>query len=137
MNLPDYVGRRAADQPKRKGKTMRSGIFALFASVTLLLRTADPISGTWDVTFHVEGYPSTPASMELKLDGHAVTGKIISAHTGPGKVTEGTWKGDTLSFTAVFESHESIALTGTLQDGQLVGEFKTEGFVAKWEAKRR
>lgn len=115
---------------------MRSGILALFASVTMLLCTADPISGAWDVTFHVEGYPPTPATMELKLDGHKVTGRISSEHTGPGKVTEGVWKGDTLSFIAVFESHESIALTGTLQDGMLVGEFKTEGFVAKWEAKR-
>jgi hypothetical protein len=97
---------------------------------------ADPISGSWDLMFLVEGHP-TPATMELKLKGHAVTGKISSEHTGPGKVTDGTWKADTLAFTAVFEEHESIALNATLQNGKLVGEFRTEGFSAKWEATKR
>jgi hypothetical protein len=121
---------------------MHSGIVPLFAAVSLLLGAApaphrapaDPISGSWDVMFYVEGHP-TAATMELKLEGHRVTGKISSAHTGPGKVTDGSWADDTLAFTAVFEGHESIALTGSLQGGKLVGEFRTEGFTAKWEAK--
>jgi len=99
--------------------------------------TADPISGTWNVAFHVEGYPPTPATFELKLDGTKVTGTIQSEHTGPGKVTEGTWKDGKLSFVAVFEKHESIAITGALEEGKLAGEFQTEGFTAKWDASKR
>jgi hypothetical protein len=97
---------------------------------------ADPISGTWDVMFQVEGHP-TPATLELKLKRHTVTGKVSSAHTGPGRVADGTWADNRLAFTAVFERHESIAMTASLQEGRLVGEFRTEGFVANWEAKRR
>jgi hypothetical protein len=97
---------------------------------------ADPISGTWDVMFQVEGHP-TAATLELRLKRHTVTGKVSSAHTGPGRVTDGTWADNRLAFTAVFEQHGPIAMTASLQEGRLVGEFRTEGFVAKWEAKRR
>ncbi len=122
---------------------MRSGIVPHLTAVLLLLGAApapqrsptDPISGSWDVMFLVEGHP-TAATMELKLEGHTVTGKISSVHTGAGKVTDGSWRDDTLAFTAAFEGHESIALTGSLQDGKLVGEFRTEGFTARWEATR-
>ncbi len=98
---------------------------------------ADPISGTWDVTFHVEGYPPTPATFELKLNRTRLTGTIQSEHTGSGDVTEGSWERGKLSFVAVFKNHESIAVTGTLADGNLAGEFTTEGFTAKWEAVKR
>lgn len=93
----------------------------------------DPLPGTWNVTFMVPGYPPTPATFEFKVDGEKVTGTIQSEHTGAGKVTEGLWKDGKLSFTAVFEKHESIALTGSIESGKLGGEFRTEGFVAKWE----
>ena len=42
-----------------------------------------------------------------------------------------------LSFTLDFEKHESIDVTGTLKDGKLAGEFHTEGFTDKWEAKKK
>lgn len=93
----------------------------------------DPLSGTWNVTFMVPGYPPTPATFELKVEGEKVTGAIQSEHTGSGKVTEGVWKDGKLSFTAVFEKHESIAISGSIESGKLGGEFRTEGFVAKWE----
>lgn len=93
-----------------------------------------PLSGSWNVTFMVPGYPPTPATFQFTVDGEKVTGTIQSDHTGAGKVTDGVWKDGKLSFTAVFEKHESIALTGSIENGKLAGEFKTEGFVAKWEA---
>jgi len=111
--------------------------YRLMAVASLTVLAADPISGSWAATFQVEGYPPTPAIFELKLDGQKVTGTIKSEHTGPGKVTEGRWANDSLSFTAVFETHESIAIWGHLEADKLVGEFKTEGFVAKWEAKKQ
>jgi len=66
-----------------------------------------------------------------------VTGTAESAHTGPGTVRDGSWANNKLSFTLDFKTHESIAITGTLKDGQLVGEFRTEGFVSNWEAKKK
>jgi hypothetical protein len=97
---------------------------------------SDPLSGAWNVTFLVPGYPPTPATFALAVDGERVTGTIQSDHTGPGKITEGVWKDGKLSFTAVFEKHEAIAITGSIENGKLGGEFRTEGFVAKWEGSR-
>jgi hypothetical protein len=102
-----------------------------------VLRPApDPITGEWDVTFHVQDM-KTSATFKLKLDGDRVTGTVYSDHTGEGTLRDGSWKADKLSFTVDFPKHESIALTGTLKDGFLSGEFRTEGFTEKWEAKRK
>jgi hypothetical protein len=98
--------------------------------------TSDPISGEWDVVFRVDA-STTPATFTFKLDGEKVSGTVNSEHTGPGIVRDGSWTNNKLSFTAVFEKHESIAISGTLKDGALVGEFRTEGFVSNWEGKRK
>lgn len=97
--------------------------------------SADSISGEWDVSFVVEG-TTTPATFDLKLDGEKVTGNVHSAHTGPGTIS-GTWANDKLSITMDFKAHESIALTGWLKDGKLSGDFRTEGFVSRWQAQRK
>lgn len=102
----------------------------------VLRQVPDPISGEWEVTFFVHG-STTPATFTLKLEGDKVTGAANSVHTGPGTIRDGSWIDNKLSFTLDFKSHESIAINGTLQDGKLVGEFRTEGFVAKWEAKKK
>ena len=96
----------------------------------------DPISGEWVVTFHVHD-STTPGTFTLKLDGDRVTGTAESAHTGPGTVRDGSWKENKLSFTLDFKKHQSIAITGSLKDGKLSGEFSTEGFTDKWEAIRK
>jgi hypothetical protein len=95
---------------------------------------ADPLSGEWNVSFFVKGHPTTPAKFDLKLDGEKVTGTAFSYHTGAGTIRDGKYAGGRLSFTLDFKKHESIAITGALQDGKLSGEFTTEGFTAKWEA---
>ena len=69
-------------------------LFALaaLAAVSRSARAAnDPISGEWDVTFHVEGM-ATPATFRLALDGGRVSGTAESHHTGPGTVRDGSWK---------------------------------------------
>lgn len=96
----------------------------------------DPISGEWDVTFHVQA-SRTAATFTLKLDGDKVTGTVYSEHTGPGTLRDGSWKDGKLSFTIDFAKHESIKVSGTLKDGMLTGEFSTEGFVEKWEGKKK
>lgn len=95
----------------------------------------DPISGDWDVSFEVQG-TKVPATFKLKLTGDKVSGTAESQHTGPGKLSDGTWAEDKLSFTLVFAAHDSIAVTGTLKDGNLSGEFRTEGRQSTWIAKR-
>jgi len=98
--------------------------------------STDQITGDWNVSFFVHG-ETTPGNFTLRLDGKKVTGTAYSEHTGPGTVVDGVWQNNKLSFTLKFEKHESIAITGSLQDGKLVGEFRTEGFVSNWEAKKK
>ena len=97
---------------------------------------SDPISGDWDVTFKV-GNSVTPATFTFLLDGDKVTGTAFSAHTGPGTIRDGSWIEGKLNFTLDFKAHESIAISGNLQDGKLAGEFRTEGFVSTWEATKK
>lgn len=96
----------------------------------------DPISGEWDVSFLVHN-SKTPATFTLKLEGTKITGTAYSDHTGPGTIRAGKWDDGRLSFTLDFKKHESIAITGTLKDGKLFGEFTTEGFTEKWEATKK
>jgi len=98
--------------------------------------TDDPITGEWNVSFFVHEQ-KTPATYALKLDGTKITGTAYSDHTGPGTIRDGKWENGKLSFTLDFKKHESIAVTGALKDGKLVGEFSTEGFTDKWEAVRK
>src|SRR6185436_5090699 len=55
-------------------------------------QTPDLISGDWDALFKV-GEHTSPATFKLKLDGDKVTGTAETAHTGPGTVRDGSWKG--------------------------------------------
>jgi hypothetical protein len=66
-----------------------------------------------------------------------VTGTAESTHTGPGTVRDGSWISGKLSFTLDFKTHESIVITGKLQETKLVGEFTTEGFTSTWEATKK
>lgn len=97
---------------------------------------SDPISGEWIVAFFVHD-TTTPATFNLKLAGTKVTGTVDSEHTGPGTVREGKWTDGKLTLIFDFKNHESIAVDGLMKDGKLAGEFHTEGFTAKWEAKRK
>lgn len=96
----------------------------------------DAITGEWDASFTLQGYPSIPVALEFKLDGDKVTGKISSEHTGPGTF-KGTFVDNKLDITCDFAKHESIAVSGELKDGRLAGEFRTEGMQGTWEAKKK
>jgi len=96
----------------------------------------DPISGEWNVTFFVHD-SKTPATFTLKREGNKITGTAYSDHTGAGTIRDGKWADGTLSFTLDFKKHESIAITGALKEGKLVGQFTTEGFTENWEAIRK
>jgi len=96
----------------------------------------DPISGEWEGFFEI-GDGSATVTFKLKLDGDKITGSAGSAHTGPGTISKGSWVDNKLIFTLNFAKHESIDVSGSLHDGQLSGEFRTEGMVGKWKAKKK
>ncbi len=101
--------------------------------VTGTIAAADPISGRWEGKFDAMGQ-IVPFTMTLKVDGDKVTGTLDSEHTGHGQSKDGVWKDGAFAMTMVFEKHESIAFTGKPTADGLSGEFKTEGFTAKWTA---
>ena len=113
-----------------------AGAFSANTRSARATQTPDLISGDWDALFKV-GENTSPATFKLKLEGDKVTGTAESAHTGPGTVRDGSWKGGKLSFTLDFKTHESIVITGQLQETKLVGEFTTEGFTSTWEATKK
>jgi hypothetical protein len=96
----------------------------------------DPLTGDWNATFTIAGQ-SVQVKLNFKLDGQQVTGTVVSAHTGAGTVKGGEWKDKKLTFTANFDQHESIAMTGHLADGKLVGTFATEGMEGTWTADKK
>jgi hypothetical protein len=97
---------------------------------------SNQFSGEWEGKFQVNG-TATPFTLELKVDGNKVTGRVASNHTGPGVITNGSLANGKLQFRLEFKSHEAIEMTAALKDDRLVGEFRTEGFVANWEATRK
>lgn len=100
-------------------------------------RTAtDAISGDWNIDFHIQGM-TTPGTMTLKLEGEKITGTVHSDHTGSGTLNNGSFAEGKLSLQMNFPSHESIDVTGSLKDGKLSGEFRTEGMQGTWEATRK
>ena len=119
-------------------------LMAVTLAVLLLTTAALPdskgaksssIAGEWHAVFHIVGN-STPFEFTFKVSGTTVSGTVQSGHTGPGTIQDGTWTNDELRATLVFEKHDSIALTGKLKDGQLTGDFHTEGHQGTWEATR-
>ena len=97
---------------------------------------SNQFSGEWEGKFQVNG-TTTPFTLELKVDGNKVSGRAASNHTGPGVITNGSLENGKLQFRLEFKSHEAIEMTAALKDERLVGEFRTEGFVANWEATRK
>ena len=96
----------------------------------------DPISGNWEVTFHVHDM-KMPGRFSFKVEGTKVTGTAYSEHTGSGTIRDGKWADGKLSFTLDFAKHESIVVSGAIKDGKLAGEFSTEGFTDKWDATKK
>ena len=113
-------------------------ILALFVAVAPASAPAahDPVTGEWNVVFSIQGQ-TADGVLKLKLEGNTVTGTVESAHTGPGTITNGSWKDGKLSFTMEFAAHESIAATGAPKEEKLQGEFATEGTTGTWVATRK
>ncbi len=116
---------------------LMGGVFSIVSTAALYENIdVDPLSGDWDVSFYVQG-KSYPATFNLKLEGNKLTGTGYSEHTGAGTLRDGSWAENKFSFMLDFAKHESIAITGHPEGDKLVGEFTTEGFTAKWDAKKK
>jgi len=113
-------------------------IFAALAIVSTASAssTNDSIQGEWAGVFSIAGH-TADVQLKFDVDGSSLTGTVFSEHTGPGTVTDGKWKDGKLTCTLKFEKHESIEFWGTLKDGKLAGEFKTEGTTGTWTATRK
>ncbi|MCI0389589.1 MAG: hypothetical protein MOB07_12620 [Acidobacteria bacterium] len=95
---------------------------------------ADAISGEWDAVL-TSPDNTVQITLKLKLEGDKVTGASESSHLGNGKIN-GSWANNTLKIT-VETSHAPLALTGTLQNGKLAGEWDASHMQGKWEAKKK
>ena len=96
---------------------------------------ADAISGEWDAVITTQEKP-LQLTLKLKLEGNKVTGEFESAHLGNGTINNGSWANNKLKFS-VETSHAPLALTGTLQNGSLAGEWNAGQMQGKWEAKKK
>lgn len=97
--------------------------------------SADPITGQWDGSFAAGG-TTAPVTLKLRLDGGKVTGTTESSHLGNGTVSNGSWADNKLSFN-IDGTHGTIAITGVLKDGKLVGEFEAGAMKGKLEATKK
>lgn len=98
---------------------------------------SDPISGVWDVTFHVNE-SIMPGTFTFKLEETKVTGNAYSDRTGEGTIRDGKWEVDKLSFAVDFKKHSPVLVRGALEDGRLAGDLQhPDGPSYKWEAKKK
>ena len=98
-------------------------------------RKADAISGVWDAGLITDDH-TAQLTLKLKLEGNRVTGSSESDQIGSGAITEGSWANDKLTIT-LETNHGPVTLTGTLQNGKLVGDWDAGHMQGKWEAKKK
>ena len=97
---------------------------------------ADPITGEWNAVLSLQGM-SAPVAFKFKLEGSQVTGTADSEHTGHGTLSQGKWIDHKLNFTIDFAKHESIVMSGWMENDKLTGEFATEGMKGTWTASKK
>ena len=96
----------------------------------------DTVKGQWLGVFSIAGH-TADVTLDLDVHGSKVTGTISSEHTGPGTIEDGKWENGKLTCTLKFEKHESIALSGWLKEGKLMGDFQTEGMSGTFTATKK
>lgn len=96
---------------------------------------ADVISGEWDVVLTTED-TNRQLTLKLKLAGNNVTGSFESSHLGNGAIQNGSWANNVLRIS-LETSHAPVALSGTVKNGKLVGEWDAGHMQGKWEAKKK
>lgn len=98
-------------------------------------RGAVNLNGQWEAVADANGQPF-PFSLTLKIDGENVTGGS-SSQLGEATIKSGSWKDGRLSFQ-MEGSSGTIALTATVIEGKLSGEFDYAGQMqGKWVAVKK
>lgn len=93
------------------------------------------LSGDWEAVADANGQPF-PFFLTLKVEGEKVSGGS-SSQLGEGTIKDGTWKDGKLSFQ-IEGTNGSIAMSATVVDGKLSGEFDYAGQLqGKWVAVRK
>ena len=93
------------------------------------------LNGQWDAVADANGQPF-PFLLTLKVDGEAVSGGS-SSQLGEATLKNGTWKDGKLSFE-LEGSSGTIAMSATVIDGKLSGEFDYSGQLqGKWVAVKK
>lgn len=99
--------------------------------------TAGPanLNGVWDAIADANGQP-VPFALTLKVDGENVSGGS-SSQLGEATIKSGSWKEGRLSIQ-LEGANGTIALTATVVEGKLTGEFDYAGQLqGKWVAVRK
>jgi len=93
------------------------------------------LNGQWEAVADANGQPF-PFLLTLKIDGEKVSGNSTS-QLGEATIKEGTWKDGKLVFS-LEGSNGTIALSGTVIEGKLSGEFDYAGQLqGKWVAVKK
>jgi hypothetical protein len=93
------------------------------------------LNGQWEAVADANGQPF-PFLLTLKIDGEAVSGSS-SSQLGEATVKNGSWKDGRLSFQ-LEGSNGTIAMSATVIDGKLSGEFDYSGQLqGKWVAVKK
>lgn len=93
------------------------------------------LNGEWEGMADANGQPF-PFLLTLKVDGETVTG-TSSSQLGEASVKSGTWKDGRLSFQ-LEGTNGVIAMSATVVDGKLAGEFDYAGQLqGKWVAVKK
>lgn len=93
------------------------------------------LNGQWDAVADANGQPF-PFLLTLKVDGDKVSGNS-SSQLGEATIKDGTWKDGKLIFS-LEGSSGTIALSATVIDGKLSGEFDYSGQLqGKWVAVKK
>jgi hypothetical protein len=101
--------------------------------VTAAVGGAD-LSGEWSALADAQG--GFPFTLTLKIDGEKVTGSS-SSQLGESSISNGSWKDGKLIFV-LDTANGPIAMSATLVDGKLVGDFDYSGQLqGKWVAARK
>lgn len=105
------------------------------APTTAAGRGAVDLNGQWEAVADANGQ-AFPFLLTLKIDGEKVSGNS-SSQLGEATVKDGTWKEGKLVFS-LEGSNGTIALSATIVEGKLSGEFDYAGQLqGKWVAVKK
>jgi hypothetical protein len=116
-------------------KVTAAGVTLESAPTVAAGRGAVDLTGQWEAVADANGQPF-PFLLTLKIDGEKVSGNS-SSQLGEATVKEGIWKDGKLVFS-LEGSNGTIALSATVVEGKLSGEFDYAGQLqGKWVAVKK